>query len=49
MKIYSPKSIIFPEGKLYVITQDKIIFREIKIIFHPLGSHAGFPARAIVL
>jgi hypothetical protein len=27
----------------------KIIFREIKIIFHPLGSLAGFPARTIVL
>ena len=27
----------------------KIIFREIKIIFHPLGSLAGFPARVIVL
>jgi hypothetical protein len=27
----------------------KIIFREIKIIFHPLGSLVGFPARAIVL
>jgi hypothetical protein len=26
----------------------KIIFREIKIIFHPLGSLAGFPARVIV-
>ena len=25
----------------------KIIFREIKIIFHPLGSLTGFPARAI--
>jgi hypothetical protein len=27
----------------------KIIFREIKMIFHPLGSLAGFPARFIVL
>jgi hypothetical protein len=27
----------------------KIIFREIKIIFHPFGNLAGFPARAIVL
>jgi hypothetical protein len=27
----------------------KIIFREIKIIFHPLGSLVGFPARVIVL
>ena len=27
----------------------KIIFREIKIIFHPLGSFADFPARVIVL
>jgi hypothetical protein len=27
----------------------KIIFREVKIIFHPLGSLAGFPARVIVL
>jgi hypothetical protein len=27
----------------------KIIFRETKIIFHPLGSLAGFPARVIVL
>ena len=27
----------------------KIIFREIKIIFHPLGCLAGFPARVIVL
>jgi hypothetical protein len=27
----------------------KIIFREIKIIFHPLGSIAGFPAIVIVL
>jgi hypothetical protein len=27
----------------------KIIFCEIKIIFHPLGSLAGFPARVIVL
>jgi hypothetical protein len=27
----------------------KIIFHEIKIIFHPLGSLAGFPARVIVL
>ena len=27
----------------------KIIFREIKIIFHPLGSLTGFPARVIVL
>jgi hypothetical protein len=27
----------------------KIIFREIKIIFHPFGSLAGFPARVIVL
>jgi hypothetical protein len=26
----------------------QIIFHEIKIIFHPLGSLAGFPARAIV-
>ena len=26
----------------------KIIFREIKIIFHPFGSLAGFPARVIV-
>jgi hypothetical protein len=27
----------------------KIIFRKIKIIFHPLGNLAGFPARVIVL
>jgi hypothetical protein len=27
----------------------KIIFHEINIIFHPLGSLAGFPARVIVL
>jgi hypothetical protein len=27
----------------------KIIFREINIIFHSLGSLAGFPARVIVL
>ena len=27
----------------------QIIFREIKIIFQPLGSLAGFPARATVL
>jgi hypothetical protein len=27
----------------------KIIFREIKITFHPLGCLAGFPARVIVL
>ena len=27
----------------------KIIFREIKIIFHPLGSLVGFSARSIVL
>ena len=27
----------------------RIIFREIKIIFYPLGSIAGFPARSIVL
>ena len=27
----------------------KIIFREIKIIFHPLGSLARFPTRVIVL
>ena len=27
----------------------KIIFCEIKIIFHPLGNLAGFPARATVL
>jgi hypothetical protein len=27
----------------------KIIFLEIKIIFHPFGRLAGFPVRAIVL
>jgi hypothetical protein len=33
----------------YYIIRTKIIFSEIKIVIHPVGSLAGFPARAIVL